>query len=644
MTGTRGSWIGVLATALLLLSCGEEVGSEVLPDDLYLPEQDRSLRTITVEADRITLVYDIDAHDVGLVEGLLVAGEAQGGYLREIETVSISDSRAMVRTRDVALTDAIAVGTLHEALVPAGVWQLDPDGEQATMAPGGGVDLAGTLLFEGYSSEADLRVEILEGSLAFDPAVQLDLAIEDGRLQQLAVVVSGPLALDLAAQVSLDLKYSYTTEVPLASLRQPFTSSLGGVPVAGEIAIDLRGGFELVAQSGGEVSEHVRIASHVRAGAAYDGSDWTGIWSVEPETTVVEDPGWEFDDATALRVWIVPEVHLSLYGADGPRVEVQPFVDAVLTDVGPPQWTLASGLAGQVEVPTGRFDPAVDGFTQTMPAEGTVVAENDDSWTGWSQVAAGEGFSCALTTDGSLGCWGNDDQGQASPPVGSFVSVTAGRSHACALDADGAVTCWGRDDEGQSTPPAAAFAQVEAGSDFTCGVKTSGVARCWGRDMDGQATPPGIPFAQVDAGTWHGCGVSTFGDAICWGNDADGQASPPGGSFDHVSGWRRHSCGVRSGGDLACWGCAQFDMGECDPPPGPYLQVDVGGNHSCALNGQERVTCWGANVAGQAEVPLGSYTRVSAGDDHTCAVTTGGQLTCWGGDEFGQATPPEVAP
>ncbi len=644
MAENNGVGIGALLLALVCLSCAEGGQPVEARSDLYLPEEDRSLQSITVEPDGLTLVYDTDARDAGLVEGLLVAGAAQGGYLRQVEQVALVGSTATVQTRDVALTDAASVGTLHETLVPVGVWELEGDGEQATMAAGGALDLGGMLLFEGYSSEADLQVSIAEGSLAFDPTVQLDLEIESGELRQFVFVVSGPLVLDLAAEVALDLKYSYTTEVPLASFRQPVTASIGQLPVVGEIVVTLRGGFELVAASGGEFSEHVRVSSHVRAGAAYDGSGWSSVWSVEPETTVVDDPSWDFDDDASLRLWIIPEIALELYGADGPRVVLEPFLDASLTGVAPPLWTLASGLSGEVGVPTQLLDPSLTDFAESMPAEGIVVAENDDSWVGWSQVSAGEGFSCGLTTEGILACWGDDDQGKASPPAGSYVAVTVGRSHACALAADGAVTCWGRDGEGQGSPPDGAYAQLAAGNDFTCAIKQSGEATCWGRDAEGQTTAPGIGFAQVSAGARHGCGVTAFGEAACWGNDTDGQASPPAGNFDHVSAGRRHSCGLEPSGGLVCWGCSQIDTGGCDPPGGPYTQVSVGGSHSCAVNAQDRVSCWGAGASGQAEVPLGWYTQVSAGEDHTCAVRTSGEIACWGGDDLGQSTPPEVAP
>ena len=46
--------------------------------------------------------------------------------------------------------------------------------------------------------------------------------------------------------------------------------------------------------------------------------------------------------------------------------------------------------------------------------------------------------------------------------MGSFVSVTAGDRHSCGLRSDGSVACWGSDEDGRATPPAGSFDSVSA--------------------------------------------------------------------------------------------------------------------------------------------------------------------------------------
>jgi hypothetical protein len=54
----------------------------------------------------------------------------------------------------------------------------------------------------------------------------------------------------------------------------------------------------------------------------------------------------------------------------------------------------------------------------------------------------------------------------AAPPVAQAatpVSISAGRVHTCGVAGDGTVGCWGDNTNGQATPPAGSFTQVSAG-------------------------------------------------------------------------------------------------------------------------------------------------------------------------------------
>ena len=85
-----------------------------------------------------------------------------------------------------------------------------------------------------------------------------------------------------------------------------------------------------------------------------------------------------------------------------------------------------------------------------------------------------------MTTDGSVVCWGSDQDGQAAPPDDSFVSVSAGTAHTCGVTTDGSVVCWGSDQDRKATPPDDSFVSVSAGTAHTCGVTTDGSPSCWG--------------------------------------------------------------------------------------------------------------------------------------------------------------------
>jgi hypothetical protein len=112
----------------------------------------------------------------------------------------------------------------------------------------------------------------------------------------------------------------------------------------------------------------------------------------------------------------------------------------------------------------------------------------------YAQISAGSQHTCAVRTDGSLECWGNNSRGQATPPAGTgYKQVSGGRYHTCAVRTDGSLACWGYDWHGQATPPAGTgFARVSAGGSHTCALRTDGSLACWGRESFGEANPPAV--------------------------------------------------------------------------------------------------------------------------------------------------------
>ena len=115
-----------------------------------------------------------------------------------------------------------------------------------------------------------------------------------------------------------------------------------------------------------------------------------------------------------------------------------------------------------------------------------------------AQVSAGGFHSCALRTEGSIACWGDDFFGQTTPPSGIFTQVSAGRFHSCALRPDTSIACWGSG-FGALTP-AGSFTQVSA-SGGACALATDGSVQCWGYFP--AIIPPAATFTQVSAGWDH---------------------------------------------------------------------------------------------------------------------------------------------
>ena len=280
-----------------------------------------------------------------------------------------------------------------------------------------------------------------------------------------------------------------------------------------------------------------------------------------------------------------------------------------------------------------------------LPVQQAPAPQVDDPFV---SVSAGGFHTCGVKADGSMVCWGfNEDTfynytGQANPPAGSFRSVSAGLLHNCAVRTDGSVACWGDNSEDQSDPPRGEFRFVSAGLYHTCAVNTDSIVECWGSNQYGKADPPDGYFHSVSAGGSHTCGVRANRSVECWGYDAYGQAMPPAGTFTAVSAGLSHACGLKENGSVVCWG--DDGRGQATPPEGDFVSISVGLQHNCGLKTDGSVACWGFDEDGQATAPEGHFFSVSAGVAHNCGVKRSGSIACWGSDGHRRSTPPDGQP
>jgi len=349
-------------------------------------------------------------------------------------------------------------------------------------------------------------------------------------------------------------------------------------------------------------------------------------------------------------------------------------------------------------------------------------------------VAAGDRHSCAIDRPtGAIYCFGANDHGQLGEPmtgglptrVGSFEvarAVVAGGAFSCAITADDAVFCWGDHRWGQlgaggdivhpvpvRVANITAATAVSAGGAHTCAVAPeiagtrTGPPRiwCWGANQSGQlgdgelvdqavpdATTRQLSATGIAAGGAHSCAITTAndGDMECWGRAAAGQLglgnTPPATQdkpypsmvplFDGanprvrvIAAGGAHTCvkavasasircfgandhGQLGGGPLPPYGYVDATLG---PTAAAAASVTAGAAHTCALDDDGRVWCWGAGADGQigdgarsdraapALLALGDGVKalaVAAGGAHSCALVTGGKVMCWGRGAEGQ--------
>jgi alpha-tubulin suppressor-like RCC1 family protein len=307
-----------------------------------------------------------------------------------------------------------------------------------------------------------------------------------------------------------------------------------------------------------------------------------------------------------------------------------------------------------------------------------------------TSISVGVDMACAVASDGSVWCWGENTYGQ----LGDGTTTDSTRVPVRVVGLDGVVAVatggtWNSDGRGAGR------------NAFACAVQQTGSIYCWGSiagivygaPVDGSAVPLAVPgvsdAAAVAAGNTHACALTRQGDVECWGDNQWGQlgngttdACALAGCPVRVLGLSGvaavtgkgslFSCAVLADGSVACWGAGEggtnFDCCTVLDATSPMLVagvstraggLDAGYLHTCAVaSDQASVRCWGYNYDGvlgvtdstswTAAVTVGGFgapvLAVAAGEGTSCVLLGDRSVSCWGNTlGSGSATPATVA-
>ena len=362
--------------------------------------------------------------------------------------------------------------------------------------------------------------------------------------------------------------------------------------------------------------------------------------------------------------------------------------------------TAGTGDFSNVVLVTPHAKPAI---TNVSPAIGPIAGGQNVTITGTNfvlknkkimQTVNGNGYSLALSADGTVYAWGRNEYGQlgngvtatnspipvavktAGTPIEgkTIVQISAKVWYALALASDGTVYAWGRNEYGQLGNGVTA-----TNSPIPVAVKTTGTS------MDGKT------IMQVAAGATHSLALATDGTIYAWGKNEYGQLgndstinSPvpvavkttgtpmDGKKIIQIHAGYEHSLALASDGTVYTWGRNNFgQLGKNDatdahipaavwtlgtPMAGKIIvQLAAGNSQSIALASDGTVYTWGWNQHGQlgngttmnsripvavvtAGTPLAGKTisQIAAGNAHALAMTDDGTMYTWGWNRYGQ--------
>lgn len=333
------------------------------------------------------------------------------------------------------------------------------------------------------------------------------------------------------------------------------------------------------------------------------------------------------------------------------------------------------------------------------------------------EVTAGEKHSCALTEKGRVFCWGDNSIGQLG--IGnhiakldipgeilsekSFKHLSAGNGHTCAVTTDLELMCWGAGQYGQNG--SATFAnlftptrvgnlnrptQISAGAEHTCVVTEDLVGYCWGRGDSGQlgtggsalkvAQPKEVLFnsriVAVATGGAHSCFLSESYVTYCSGSNSHGQIGQKDKSMSlepipveallskkltALAAGGRHTCVLDENGAALCFGAGekgQLGNGGLTSSHSPvntssevaFSAINLGDSFSCGISADGIAYCWGLNASkqlgtgeenGAIAIPTSVVTdsnlvSTGLGIRHSCWIDDKNSALCNGDGAFGK--------
>lgn len=271
-------------------------------------------------------------------------------------------------------------------------------------------------------------------------------------------------------------------------------------------------------------------------------------------------------------------------------------------------------------------------------------------------IAAGQNYSLALRSDGTVAAWGNNGSGQTNVPTNltNAIAVAAGSHHALALRSDTTALIWG-DWWTQYGYSAADFptnwsniAAVASGADHELALLNNGEIWTWSFYASNSApytqVPVGLPPVQAIAAGWdHSVALLSDGTVRAWGLGYSGYGwnltNVPSGlsNVAAIAAGAWHTLALRNNGTVVAWGAGNgtnlsnnflnSEQGQSIVPAGlsNVVAIAAGGYHSQAVRSDGTVVGWGDNLFGESTTPAGltNITAIAAGAEHTLAIRSG---------------------
>lgn len=300
-------------------------------------------------------------------------------------------------------------------------------------------------------------------------------------------------------------------------------------------------------------------------------------------------------------------------------------------------------------------------------------------------ISVGYSHTCALTDNGQVYCWGENDVGQlgygnfsnsysyntptvngALPFTKKAIAVEASNRRSCAVFEDQTMKCWGSnlsgtaggdfliaygDNESVATKPVVNIGEsvksIAVGNYNSCVVTSQDRVRCWGENglLRTSVSSPYIGdneyindlgdfntsfnIKKVAIGEFHQCALGSDSKVYCWGSLRNGAGGFGGNRTSNFQSLENNPVAASFGGNVA--------------------DLSTGRNYTCGLLEDGTARCTGqGSILG---LGLGAFTsigvndlpsdypaldfgekavQITSGNAHSCVLLENGDVKCWG--------------
>ncbi|MEA2030715.1 MAG: hypothetical protein U9N55_03855, partial [candidate division Zixibacteria bacterium] len=266
--------------------------------------------------------------------GDILMSTDSGGYLRRVLSVNTSGNQSLglfttITTGFVSIAEAFVKINFDTTIVIS----LDENlfefskrvGRQPYLAQGvelsdGLVNFSEFPLFDDYLNGQDVGIFIEEGSIGFQPSLELRVHI-GGNSNEVYCAATGTITMEVTPIIDALYEFALIEEVIVGYI--PIPLEVAGIPL--EIVFSLYAGCDVNANISGTAKFNIYGEKSITLGGHYYNNNFSNIYS-QSANWDAEKPQWNAQAGVLAKVYLRPEVSVKVFQVVGPYLDVKPYL------------------------------------------------------------------------------------------------------------------------------------------------------------------------------------------------------------------------------------------------------------------------------------------------------------------------------